>query len=190
MCSMSKELLLPCPFLSIGVFYSLQDVFNPTQFCYREHSINRHTFYECPLVLLSANGITQCFLPTVTPREHWLCPAVSSPAAQPANPCFNIIAIFWHFLTSRLVLNVFGATEDLGHVSSVWICPSRGCRAAETEGATLGILFCSGDHARTAVTASSGDRLDIPAQTSPRGQSWLCGVQLQKQGLLLVVSVE
>lgn len=129
---MSKELLLPCPFLSIGVFYSLQDVFNLTQFCYREHSINRHTFYECPLMLLSANGITQCFLPTVTPREHWLCPAVSSPAAQPADPCFNIIAVSWHFLTSRLVLNVFGATEDLGDtvsVSSVWICPSHGCRA-------------------------------------------------------------
>lgn len=118
MCSMSKELLLPCPFLSIGVFYSLQDVFNLTQFCYREHSINRHTFYKCPLMLLSANGITQCFLPTVTPREHWLCPAVSSSAAQPADQCFNIIAVFWHFLTSRLVLNVFGATEDLGDTVS------------------------------------------------------------------------
>lgn len=94
---MSKELLLPCPFLSIGVFYSLQDVFNLTQFCYREHSINRHTFYECPLVLLSANGITQCFLPTVTPREHWLCPAVFNPAAQPTNPCLDRIAVFWHF---------------------------------------------------------------------------------------------
>lgn len=70
-------------------------------------------------MLLSANGITQCFLPTVTPREHWLCPAVSSPVAQPANPCFIIIAIFWSFLTSRLVLNVSGATEDLGHKASV-----------------------------------------------------------------------
>lgn len=144
MCSMSKELLLPCPFLSIGVFFSLQDVFNLTQFCYREHSISRHTFYECPLMLLSAIGITQCFLPTVTPREHWLCPAVSSPAAQPANPCFNITAIFGHFLTSRLVLNVFGATEDLLHtesVTSAWICPSHGCRVTGTEGATLGMLW-------------------------------------------------
>lgn len=190
---MSKELLLPCPFLSIGVFYSLQDVFNLTQFCYREHSINRHTFYKCPLMLLSANGITQCFLPTVTPREHWLCPAVSSSAAQPADQCFNIIAVFWHFLTSRLVLNVFGATEDLGDtvsVSSVWICPSHGCRVTGIGAATLGSLFCSGDQARTVVTARSGDRLDIPAQIWPRGQSWLCRVQLQKQGLLLVVSVE
>lgn len=50
--------------------------------------------------------------------------------------------------------------------------------------------FCAGDWARTAGTARSGDRLDIPAQSLPRAQSWLCGVQLQKQGLLLVVSVE